>query len=85
MRRKITAWSIVGIFLLVLAVVLAISWFFIPGWKGLSGGVWVLLGLALTGVFSVLNDLFGILETLGLVGKKNATGENAKNIQGPKY
>ncbi len=96
MKRE-TAWLIAGIILLVPAVIYAISWYLIPGWKGIPGGPWILLGLVLVGGFSVLNYIFGILEKLGLVGKKETakteikinggspridTGDHTTNVKG---
>jgi len=70
MRPKITAWTIVGIILIISAAVFAVSWFYL-GWKGIPGGIWVLAGMVIVGVFSVLNDIFGLLVKITRMGRTN--------------
>jgi tetratricopeptide (TPR) repeat protein len=62
MKRYLTVGIVFGILLL---AVVAISWFFIPGWDSpSSGGFWVLVGFAAVGVLSFVKDLVSIWKDL---------------------
>jgi len=70
-KRFITVGIIFGF---LLAIVVAISWFLVPGWQSpTSGGFWVLLGVAAIGVISFVRSAVAIWKDLREGGDKSSS------------